>query len=129
MLLFRKSDFLIFKVSNSNMQQIFFRNKTFLFVVQMSWKKNIWQMYDVFVKYLFFQLIRTTNKKVLFLKKIFAMLLFETLTIKKSDFLNSNMCFCSRYTVYKSFKVAFKFLHMVCKILFLELVRCVERIL
>jgi hypothetical protein len=35
-LLFRKSDFLIFKVSNSNMPQIFFRNKTFLFVVRIS---------------------------------------------------------------------------------------------
>ena len=31
-LLFRKSDFLFFKVSNTNMAHIFFRNKTFLFV-------------------------------------------------------------------------------------------------
>ena len=33
-LLFRKSDFLFFKVSNSNMPQFFFRNKTFLFAVR-----------------------------------------------------------------------------------------------
>ena len=39
-LLFRKSDFW-FLVSNSNMPQFFFfRNKTFLFVVRMSWKKR-----------------------------------------------------------------------------------------
>ena len=44
----------------------------------------------------FFQLIRTANKKVLFLKKICGMLLFKTLKIKKSDFLNSNTCFYSR---------------------------------
>ena len=37
----------------------FFRDKTFLFVVRMSWKKDTWQLHDVFVKYLFFQLIRT----------------------------------------------------------------------
>ena len=43
-----------------------------------------------------FQLIRTTNKKVLFLKIICGMLLFETLNKQKSDFLNSNMCFYSR---------------------------------
>ena len=55
-----------------------------------------WQTHHAFVKYLFFQLIRTTIKKVLFLKTICGMLLFETLKIKKSDFLNSNTCFCSR---------------------------------
>ena len=32
MLLSRKSDFLFFKVSNTNMPQFFFMNKTFLFV-------------------------------------------------------------------------------------------------
>ena len=37
-----------------------------------------------------------TNKKVLFLKKICGMLVFETLKNKKSDFLNSNTCFCSQ---------------------------------
>jgi hypothetical protein len=36
-LLFRKWEILFFKVSNSNMPHISFRNKTFLFVVQMSW--------------------------------------------------------------------------------------------
>ena len=40
-----------------------------------------------------------TNKKVLFLKKICGMLVFETLKNKKSDFLNSNTCFCSRLYV------------------------------
>ena len=44
-LLFRKSDFLIFKVSNSNMPQIFFRKKTFLFVVRMSW--NFVRIHDL----------------------------------------------------------------------------------
>ena len=39
-LLFRKSEILLFKVSITNMPHIFFRNKTFLFVVQMSWKKR-----------------------------------------------------------------------------------------
>ena len=33
-LLFRKSEFLFFKVSNTNMPQFFFRNKTFLFAVR-----------------------------------------------------------------------------------------------
>ena len=32
-LLFRKSDFLFFKVSNSNMSKFFFRKKTFLFLI------------------------------------------------------------------------------------------------
>ena len=59
-------------------------------------KKDTWQTHHAFVKYLFFQLIRTTNKKVLFLKRICGMLLFETLKFKKSDFLNSNTCFYSR---------------------------------
>ena len=36
-LLFRKSEFLFFKVSNTNMRQIFFRNKTFLFLKLESW--------------------------------------------------------------------------------------------
>ena len=59
-------------------------------------KKDTWQTHHAFVKYLFFQLIRTTNKKVLFLKKICGLLLFETLKIKKSDFLNNKTCFFSR---------------------------------
>ena len=59
-------------------------------------KNLILDKHIMLVKYLFFQLIRTTNKQVLFLKKIWGMLLFETLKIKKSDFLNSNTCFYSR---------------------------------
>ena len=36
------------------------------------------------------------NKKVLFLKNICGMLVFETLKNKNCDFLNSNTCFCLR---------------------------------
>ena len=53
-----------------------------------------WQTHHVFVKYLFFS--AHLDKKVLFLKKICGMLLFETLKIKKTDFLNSNTCWCSQ---------------------------------
>ena len=57
-----------------------------------------------------FQLSIFTNKKVLFLKKICTMLVFETLKNKKSSFLNSNTCFCSRLygntkSTYKVFKI------------------------
>ena len=37
-----------------------------------------------------------TNKKVLFLKKLCGILVFETLKNKKKYFLNSNTCFCLR---------------------------------
>jgi hypothetical protein len=64
-----------------------------------------------------FQLIRTTNKKVLFLKKKFGMLVFETLKNKKSDFLNSNTCFCSRLYgrfFFEMSKVAFFIVIQLC---------------
>ena len=43
-----------------------------------------------------FQLSSLKNKNVLFLKKMSGMLVIETLKRKISDFLISNMCFCSR---------------------------------
>ena len=56
-------------------------------VVRMSWKKS----YLTNTLYVC-QVTTLTNKKSLFLKKIFGMLVFETLKNKKSDFLNSNTC-------------------------------------
>ena len=78
MLLFRKWDFLIFKVSNSNMPQFFFRKKPFLFVVQMSWKK--WYLTNTWCVCQVAGISKRSNDKqtsFFFLKKI-GVLLFET---------------------------------------------------
>ena len=96
MLLFRKSDILFFKVLNTNIPIFFFWKKSFLFVVRSLRYSGYLTNTSCGCQVSFFQLIWTTNKKVLFLKKIFGMLVFETLKNQKSDFLNSNTCFCSR---------------------------------
>ena len=59
-------------------------------VVQMSLKldKHIIRLSSHYLQ----NLAIFTNKKVLFLKKLWGMLLFETLKNEKSDFLNSNTC-------------------------------------
>ena len=82
MLLFRKSDFFIFKVSNSNMQQSVFLNKTFLFFVQMSWKK-IYLTNTLCVCQVAGISKRSNNKQKSFVPKKIGMLVFETLKNKK----------------------------------------------
>ena len=57
MLLFRKSDFLQSRIVT---RRFFLGIKLFCLLSEWAEKKDTWQLHDVFVKYLFFQLIRTT---------------------------------------------------------------------
>ena len=61
--------------------------------VRMSWKKKLLDKHIIRLSSHYLQNLSIfTNKKVLFLKEICSMLVFETLKNKKSDFLNSNTC-------------------------------------